>query len=623
MDPRLLDHFNDELAHVREMGAEFAREFPKVAARLGMNGLEVADPYVERLIEAFAFVSARIRIRLDAEFPRFTQHLLEIVYPHYLAPMPSCGIVEFVPRPGDPALATGARVPRGTLLRSSLSRGETTGCTFRTAHEVRLWPIELAQARYFQYASDLPLAAMRVGQPIRGGLRLQLQCTGGLQFAALDCDELTICLKSEGEVAMRLYEALLAHKLGAAVVQPGAADGLVGTVAAHAVDGIGFDEHESLLPYDARGFQGYRLLHEYFAFPARFLFIRVSGLARLFKRVRGAQCELVLLSGAADARLEPVVDRGAISLHATPVVNLFARRADRVFLSDERAEHHLVIDRARPLDFEVFSVSAVRGLGTGIEEIEFLPFYASPDRHGGRAADAFYTIRREPRMQSSSQRRNGTRSGYIGTEVFLSLVDSREAPYSQHLEQLAVEVLATNRDLPLLLPTGESIRLSLDTSAPIERAVMVRGPSRPRAGFADGDHAWRLLAHLSLNYLSLFDANNGSAAAALKDLLALYADDHDPAARHQRNAVQRLHAEPVIRRLPLPGPITFGRGLRVAVTLDEAGFAGAGAFLFGTVLERFFARHVSVNSFVETQLMSTSRGEIGRWPARSGLRPIG
>ena len=624
MDPRLLDRYNDELAHVREMGAEFAREFPKVAARLGMDALEVADPHVERLIEAFAFVSARTRLRLEAEFPRFTQNLLEIVYPHYLAPMPACGTVEFTPRHGDAALAAGALVPRGTPLRTSLARGDATGCTFVTAHDVRLWPIELVQARYVQFAPDLPWAAMGTERPVRGALRLQLRCTGELRLAALDCDELVIGLQGEDDLAMRLYEAVLADRLGAVVVQPGAGPQatLVGALAAHAVEGAGFDERDSLLPCDARGLQGHRLLREYFAYPARFLFVRVRGLARLLKRVDGAQCELVLLSGTADARLEPVVDRQALSLYATPVVNLFARRADRVFVSDARTEHQLVVDRARPLDFEVFSVTSMRGVGTGIEDTEFLPLYASPDRHGGRAGQAFYTVRREPRMLSSAQRRHGARTGYVGTELFVSLVDAREAPYAERLEQLAVEVLATNRDLPLLLPMGESIRLSLDAGAPVERATMVRGPSRPRAGFADGDYAWRLLAHLSLNYLSLFDAKDGAAVSAMKDLLALYADERDQAARRQIDALQRVQAEPVVRRLARPGPIAFGRGLRVSVTLDESGFAGSGAYLFGAVLERFLARHVSVNSFVETCLASNSRGQIGQWPTRSGARPI-
>ena len=144
MHPRLLEYYNQELGHIREMGAEFAREFPKIAARLSMEGLEVADPYVERLLEGFAFVASRTQLKLDAEFPRFTQHLLEIVYPHYLAPTPAMMIVEFQPRAGDPALGEGVAVPRGSALRSVIPKGEQTACEFRTAHDVTLWPIELA-----------------------------------------------------------------------------------------------------------------------------------------------------------------------------------------------------------------------------------------------------------------------------------------------------------------------------------------------------------------------------------------------------------------------------------------------------------------------------------------------
>ena len=171
MDPRLLQYYNLELQHLREMGAEFAQQFPKIAARLGMNGLEVTDPYVERLLEGVGFLAARVHLKLDAEFPRFTQALLEIVYPHYLAPTPSMLVAQCMPDLNDPSLATGFTIQRGSSMQGQLAGDDVTECEFRTAHDVTLWPIEIVSANYFSFAPDLPLNTLPVAQRIKGGVQ--------------------------------------------------------------------------------------------------------------------------------------------------------------------------------------------------------------------------------------------------------------------------------------------------------------------------------------------------------------------------------------------------------------------------------------------------------------------
>jgi len=625
MDPRLIDYYNNELAHVREMGAEFAREFPKVAARLGMEGVEVADPYVERLLEGFAFIAARVQLKTDAEFPRFTQHLLEMLFPQYLAPMPSCMLVEMKPDAGDPALLTGFPLARGSAIRSIIPRGEQTACEFRTAHALRLWPLAVASARYFTYASDLPLGALGLTSQVRGGVRVRLAMVPELPMSALRCDELSFFIAGADDVASSLHELAVGHAVGALLMSNESPPRVLARLPASAIGADGFDDDQALLPFDRRSFQGYRLLREYFALPQRFRFLKVAGLAPGFADYAGRECELVLLFGRGDTSLEPVIDESHFALHTTPVVNAFRRRADRVHLSEGRFEHHLVIDRARPMDFEVLSISELRGLtddGTG--DVDLRPFYGDLVHHDSVGAKGFYTMRRASRMLSERQRRQGTRSGYVGTEVFLSIVDEREAPYPVGLKQLAVDVVATNRDLPLLLPIGSLNALMLDETAPVQGMKVHKAPTRPRASLVEGDFAWRLLSHLSLNYLSLLDGDRqGSAAASLRELLLLYTDLADPASRRQADSVTKVTSRPIIRRMPVAGPIAFGRGLEIDLTLDESAFGGSGGFILGSVLERLLARHVSINSFTQMRLHSESRGEVARWPARSGSRVIG
>jgi type VI secretion system protein ImpG len=277
-----------------------------------------------------------------------------------------------------------------------------------------------------------------------------------------------------------------------------------------------------------------------------------------------------------------------------------------------------------PLDFEVHSVTEVQGYGaTSDREQEFLPFYSLSDLAGRNDRRAYYSVHRSPRVLSASQRRVGPRSSYIGSEVYIALVDANEAPYSTDLRQLAVGTLCTNRDLPLQMPLGlRHTDFTLESGAPVQAVRCVAGPTKPRPSFAEGDTAWRLISHLSLNYLSLVDSDDGKGAVALRELLTLYAEVGDAALGKQIEGLRSVEARPITRRLPGPGPVTFGRGLELTVTFEEASFGGTGVFLLGAVLERFFARYVSMNSFTETVVRTAERGEVMRWPARSGQRQL-
>jgi len=623
MDPRLLRYYNLELQHLRETGAEFAEQFPKIASRLGMHGLEVADPYVERLLEGVGFLAARVQLKLDAEFPRFTQALLEIVYPHYLAPTPSMLVAQLKPDPNDPNLAAGPTVPRGSTMSGLQAADDATACEFRTAHDVTLWPLEIVSAGYFSFAPDLPLNTLPVAQRIKGGVRIRLRTTAGLKFAQTPIDRVSFYLTGRDDVANRLYELCLATSLGVLVMPSKGSPRWHELLPAASVRPVGFEDAEALLPVTLRSFQGYRLLQEYFSFPQRFRFFELTGLARALKRVDGDQAELVILLGRGEPTLESVVDASNLALFCTPAINLFHKRADRVHVSDSAHEYHVVADRTRPLDFEIYEVTSVVGHGIGTDsDQQFLPFYSAYSSDQEHQQSAYYTTRREPRLVSATAKRRGSRSSYIGTEVFLSLVDSAQAPFSGDLRQLSIQALCTNRDLVLQMPIGVGTSdLALDVAAPVTGIRVLSGPSRPYSPLADGAVAWRAISHLSLNYLSLVQATEEQGAAALRDLLELYAANADVSARRQIEGIRSVRVGRVVRRLRAPGPLAFGRGLEIVVQIDELAFEGASGFLFGAVLDRYFARHVSINSFTETVLRSGARGEINRWGLQWGARP--
>jgi type VI secretion system protein ImpG len=623
MDRRLLSYYNRELAHLREMGAEFAREFPKIAGRLALEDFSCADPYVERLLEGFAFLTSRVQLKLDAEFPRFTQSLMETLYPHYLAPTPSMTVVQLQPDLAEGALADGVKIPRGSAMKSLISKGEPTACDYRTAHDVTLWPVSIAEAQY--YTRDLASLELPSGIPTtKAALRLRLAASPTIPFAKMSMDRLAVFIRGAGDVQMRIYEQIFAHGVGIVVQSKGKPVKWREVIKGREIRPIGFDDKEALLPYGARSFSGYRLLHEYFAFPQRFLFFELGGLNAGIRRCADQHVDVVVLLNEPDVKLEGAIDANNFAPFCTPAVNLFAKSADRIHLTEKASEFQVIPDRTKPLDFEVYQVLGVKGHGVRADqEQEFSSFYSARD-FDDEAGGAYYTVHRVPRMASSREQRVGQRSKYPGSEVYITLVDSKAAPYRSDLRQLSVSTLCTNRDLPIFLPVGRgSTDFNLQSGGPVVAIrSMTSVPTTPRPSHAEGEMAWRLISHLTLNYLSITDTGGGEGAAGLRDLLELYGNVMDPAIRKQVDGVKNLTSEPAVRRVNTPGPIAFARGLRVLLTLDESAFEGTGVFLLGSVLEQFFAKYVSINSFTETVLKTVERGEVMRWPARMGLRHI-
>ena len=624
MDPRLLEYYNRELQFIREMGGEFAQAYPKIAGRLSMDGFECADPYVERLLEGFAFLAARVQLKLDAEYPTFTQHLLEMVYPHYLAPTPSMAVVQLQPMLNDGALADGVCIPRGSEMRNPLVKGMNTPCQYRTAHDVTLWPLQIIKARYYTNTTDIVALDKKRLWDAKAAISIRLKVTAGLSLDKLGLDKLCFYLRGNGELPMVIYEQIFADSV-AVVAQTGK-----GSKASYEVIDkselrpVGFEDDEAMLPFGPRSFQGYRLLHEYFSFPQRFLFFELQGLEPFINRGGEGEIDIHFLFKKIEPRLENNIDEQQFALFCTPVINLFPKRADRIHIDQRQAEYHVVADRTRPMDFEIYEINKVTGIGVNAkEEQEFLPFY-STDYHTQGAEDkcSYYSLTRKPRRLSSSRQRSGPRSSYIGTETFINLVDGRETPFSSDLRQIAVEGLCTNRDLPLGVSIGKGqTDFHLQASAPVESIHVLSGPTPPRPSLAKGKINWHLISHLSLNYLSITDSGE-DGASALREILALYGDTADRHVSKQIEGVRSVSSTSIIRRLPLSGPVFFGRGLEIKLTFDERAFEGTGVFLLGAVLSRFFAKYVSVNSFTETLVCTTERGDIMRWPAKIGQQHI-
>ncbi len=633
MDTRLLRHYESELGFLREMGAEFAAAYPKIAARLGMDGIEVLDPYVERLLEGSAFLAARVQLELELQQPAFTAHLLEIVYPHYLSCTPSMMVAQLMPDTANAALAGGHVIARHTHLRSTIVEGAQSPCLFRTACDMTLWPVEIADAEYIDGRGALVAAGVAGDTPARGGIRLRLRRSGGADLSELALDRMTLFLGGRGATSWALHEALATQVTGTVARSTDRRADWVMSLRGGVVP-RGQDPDEALLPLPPASFDGHRLLQEYFALPERFHFVDLLGLGPALSRSAGAEVDIYILlrDGAPD--LASAITTDAFALHCVPAVNLFPKRCDRVQISPAATEHQVVADRTAPMDYEIHAITHLTGIsGEGDDDVPFAPFYSADDftpaSGTSGAAPAYYTVARRMRQRTERERLKGARTSYLGAETYVSLVDPAHAPYADGLSQLSVRAMVTNRDLPMMLPTGAPDVFHLPDGGPVAQIRTPVPPSRPRPTMAQGDAAWRLIGHLSLNYLSIADTaggdeggGGGGGGAALREMVGLYAPPGDRAVANQVDGIVGVASRPIVRRMADKMLSTAVRGLEITLTFDESLFEGTSPYVLGSVLERFLCRHVAINSFTETVLTTHQRGEIARWPPRTGLGRI-
>ena len=592
----LLDYYQRELTYLRHQGAEFARLYPRVAARLEISGTESQDPHVERLLESFAFLTARLQRTLDSEFPQIPAALLGVLYPHLTAPVPSMAVAQFQVDPGQARAAAGFTIPDNTQLFAEGTDGAT--CRFRTGYPVTLWPIEVAEAA-IRPAADFSFLDRR--DDIGAVLRLTLRGMGRLTFADMAPGRLRLHLNADPITAGTLYELLLNQVVDVAV-RPGGAKEPARLLPASAVRPVGFRPEEDVLPWPRHAHAAYRLMQEYFVFPEKFLFLDIEGLGGFGS---GAEAELLFLLQVPPRRPLPVNAR-LFRLNCAPMVNLFRRTTEPVRLDHLTVDYRLMPDSHRERSTEIHSILKVSASSAFEDDSTvFQPFYAfdhtgAPPAVGTAAPSgprAFWLGRREPTG----------RADLPGSDTILSFVDLDFKPARPPTQVVFAHTLCTNRGVAAQIPVGA--RLEVEVDAPLAGVICLTKPTRQFAPPLAGETLWRLVSHLSLNRLSLSGGESG--LAALRELLALDAAYDDATVRGQLAGLSALSCRDAVRRIGGEAWRGFCRGTEVSLELDEERFVGAHPFLLASVLNRFFGLYAALNSF--TQLVLTSRQRPGIW----------
>jgi type VI secretion system protein ImpG len=621
MDRVFLEYYEEELTHIRTLAAEFADMHPAIARNLSLDTAPCPDPYVERLLDGVAFLAARTRLKVDTERSRFSRSVLDVLYPDLVTPAPATAMAVLKPGQQVQTMIAGHLVNRSTRLVSSLQPGLSTRSIFTTAQAVTLWPVSVASVGYFQDRSALEAAGITSIAGVGGeaALRLTVARVGKGQLNELALDQLDLYFGGRTKAPL-LFDAIF----GTCAAMGARAEGKTNQVTPlPAPEMVGISDAEALMPRTRPTFEGYRLLREYFIMPERFHFARIRGLQPVVRRCE-AGLEIIFMLRRPVPELADL-SAADFELFATPIINLFERECNVVELDARKTRQVLHADRTRPLDFEIFRVTHVEDADTEGPDAEIPALFSLGQNRG---SGWVYSVERRPRRASEDERREGvTRTSYTGDDVFVALSHPAGSSTGRPLKRIDIRALCTNRDLPIL---DDTPTLTLESGDPVE-SVKLLGALRPPqpaiaatlpAG-ADSESradelAWRLVAQLSLNFLSL--AEDGRGADPLHALLDLYADRGDPAlARHVRSIV-RVDSRPVIERLEIEGPMCFGRGSEVTLHVDQSVLAGQSALLLSALLARLFARFAGINGLVRTRTRLLQKQEDVLWPMTPGNR---
>ena len=604
----LLRYYWEELTFLRKMGQVYARRYPKVASRLELEPGESPDPHVERLIESFAFLTGRIQHDLDSDFPEIARELLEVLYPQLLLPIPSLAIAQFQVDL-DAQLTTAERIEPGTRLFAATTEGRV--CYFRTSYPVDLWALRVTEASFepperYDFL-DREVDTLSI-------LRIELE-SPKIPLADLEIDRLRFYLDADPILSGTLYELIFNHTLKVAIRPLGGEARFLGTRHTELgprhyspLEPVGFRVDDAVLPYPDHAQPAFRLLQEYFVLPESYQFFDLVGLDTpgLFGDEGALRFEVLLLL---DRHAEKRTGLGAstFALGCTPIANLFPKTTEPIRIDHRTLYYPLVADRRQEKSTEIHSILSVSGSSDVANRTrDYAPFYSYTHRMGERRQRAFWHARRRPAANPE----------LAGTEIDLAFYDLDWHPTQPPDEVIFAHTLCTNRGLAEQLAAGDP--LFCDEAIPHQRITCLTKPTRQISPPRPGATLWRLVSHLSVNYLSLVEGP--WSLKALREILHLYSLPEIPSIEQQIHGLVGLEARKVVARKGAEAWRGFCRGDELTLTFEESLYVGSSAYLFAAVLRHFLALYTSTNSFTQLVIKKSHlpMQEWKRWPPMVG-----
>ncbi|MDR2754312.1 MAG: type VI secretion system baseplate subunit TssF [Planctomycetaceae bacterium] len=612
-EQRLREYYQSELSYLRKSGVEFARQHPRIAGRLELGTDIVPDPFTERLIESFAWLTGRIRYSINARIPQLSATLLGSIYPNFTAPLPSLSMVQFHPNVQRPELADGVTIPPETSLECSSFEtlgSDTVTLKWRTAWSVTLYPVRITHADV-QPAGRYGFTG--VARHAISVLRLRL-VSETVPLEKCNIQNLRIFLNGDRFETFALYEKLLLHRLEVGLFNPDSTQEKAEPVllGQEAVRPVGLTAEEFVLPQTPFAMPSYQLLQEYFSFPERFLFLELAidlkkHLAALTQDAPLRQLDLLI-----PLEIEPRglnISPEMFKLYVTPIVNLFEKISEPIHLDDTQSEYRLLPDAKRYKSTEIHSVKTVSMIdpengNTLPVEPFFSANFSETEKLTNQSTQSYWMMERTPS------------AGISGTDVWLRFVDSKFKTNRIQSRTVFARILCTNRSFASEAQIGTVLQSEIEI--PCRTITLLTKPTETQTPPMDGESLWMLISHLSLNYLSL-EGEDG--AAVLREILRLYVPRENSVVQRLLSGLQNMRTESIIRRMGNVPWRGFVRGLGIELTLDDSCFTGNSAYLFAEVMNEFFRLYTGINTPTELTWRSTVGGEIRkRWQPEFGFR---
>ncbi len=587
----LLRYYETELDYLRTAGSAFAAKYPKIAARLELSASQSGDPHVERLIEAFAFIAARIHLNIDAEFPEISYALLDNLYPHFLEPIPSMSVARLVLDP-TANLSAPITIARDAAVHAELS--ESYGLTFRTAYPLTLYPFEVERVELCEPGLFPPDSVFDGAAAV---IRIRIQSPKA-PIGQFSPRYFRFYLGANKSFAYELYELLHTQLLNVGILSP--ASPTITWLGSDSCREVGFGLDEHVLPSHPSAQPQYRLLQEYAVLPEKFLFVDITGLETAPLDSQTVDILLPLRSVPHEHRLITV---DSFMLNCTPIVNLFPKISEPIAIDHRHVQYRLVPDARRDLLSEVHSIRLVSGSMDPNSESEILrPYFSLQQGSFVQASEnVYWYARRLPTLRKDKP----------GTDMYLSFVDREFNPRAPSSGVVYAHVLCTNRHLAHNLPERSTLTMDI-TGIPLQRVYLVHQPTKQIDPPLGGAIRWRVISHLSLNYLSL--TNPATALQAVREMLRLYNTGNAAYLNRQIEGIVGMDVRPTVRRVGDARAFGYLRGTEIMITFNEELFAGSSALLLGRILREFFRLYEQVNSFTAVAVTGTRhRGIWKQW----------
>lgn len=577
MIEQLLPYYEKQLQEFGQQSREFAQKYPKIAQRLSLNQEQIDDPHIERLIQAFSLIAARIDKKLEDSYDVFTHSLFEVMFPQYLRHFPACTVVSFEDINKLKQLTAAHIIPQKTALKSRSFKG--VQCEFNTTNDVRLLPISLTQLEF----QTSPSTHMHLNQ--NATLSLKFEIFNDAQKWIVD-EKLPIYLDAISNFPLQVLDSIFrkdtgfALRVGQRVVE-----------ISNPFEVMGFTEQESLLPIDQHTHHAYRLLMEYFCFPEKFNYLNLD-----LSRLKGLlnqqnQFEILIhlklnLNDQAVVRNYSELNIANFKLFTTPAINLFEKQAEPQKISHTQLQYPLITDAHHPELYQVYSVIEMNMVRekTNQEQthLPVLPFFAMSHYQNDKV-QFFYSLNYVPAQNKTTQ------MGY-------SIVSKHLKPYEIKSDFISTRLLCSNGDLPHEALSQSNNILNLNDSSLARRALILKRPTSPFHFDKNKNEQWRIISHLSLNTLALM---KGDALSHVKELLALYNLPHSKENILLIDALKQLSfstTNKLVNSKPFP---MFIRGVKAELAVNKSVFRGHSLYIFSQLLSHIFNLKVQINSFVD------------------------